>query len=115
MFQLRNIGTEEAVLALSAALRDDQTSCLFRHEVAFVLGQLEHPASSPALSAALKDVAEHPMVRHEAAEALGALAEKDTLGLLEQFCSDSQAIVRDSCVVAIEMHKYWSAFKPSGN
>jgi deoxyhypusine monooxygenase len=115
MFQLRNLGTEEAVMALSAALRDDRTSCLFRHEVAFVLGQLEHPASAPALAAAVRDVAEHPMVRHEAAEALGALAEQSTLAVLEEFCQDEQPIVRDSCVVAIEMHKYWSAFKPKGD
>lgn len=112
MFQLRNIGSEAAVLALACALRDDTSSALFRHEIAFVLGQLEHPSSAPALTASLRDQAEHPMVRHESAEALGALAEPATLAVLEAHCSDAQVIVRDSCIVAIEMHKYWSQFKP---
>ncbi len=112
MFQLRNLASEAAVLALSAALRVDTSSCLFRHEIAFVLGQLEHPASAPALTACVEDQTEHPMVRHEAAEALGALAEQDSLAVLEAHCADPQAIVRDSCIVALEMHKYWSQFKP---
>ncbi|CAM9203833.1 unnamed protein product [Heterosigma akashiwo] len=52
MFSLRNRGTEEAVLALADGLGDP--SALFRHEVAYVLGQVQHPASVPALCAALE-------------------------------------------------------------
>ena len=48
MFALRNLSTEESVLALCAGLRAPK-SALFRHEIAYVLGQLEHPASVPAL------------------------------------------------------------------
>ncbi|SCU71248.1 deoxyhypusine hydroxylase, putative [Trypanosoma equiperdum] len=110
MFTLRNIGTPEAVAALSRALRQDNTSALLRHEVAFVLGQLEHPASQPALLDALRDEHEAPMVRHEAAEALGAIADPKTLPALEEYAKHKEAIVRDSCVVALEMHKYWSQF-----
>lgn len=47
MFTLRNIGTEDAVLALADGLKD--SSALFRHEIAYVFGQLQHPASIPAL------------------------------------------------------------------
>ncbi|KAG8343692.1 putative PBS lyase HEAT like repeat HEAT repeats HEAT repeat [Trypanosoma vivax] len=110
MFSLRNIGTTEAVQALSRALRADRTSALFRHEVAFVLGQLEHPASQPALLAALQDDDEAPMVRHEAAEALGAMADPSLLETLKKYTEHKEAIVRDSCIVALEMHKYWSQF-----
>lgn len=67
MFSLRNLGTPEAITALTRALREDDVSALFRHEVAFVLGQLEAPSSQTALVAALRDEAEAPMVRHEAA------------------------------------------------
>lgn len=110
MFSLRNIGTTPAVEALMRALREDKTSCLFRHEVAFVLGQLEFPCSQPALIAALKDEGEAAMVRHEAAEALGAIADPATVPLLEAYAKHQEPIVRDSCVVALEMQKYWSQF-----
>lgn len=110
MFSLRNLGTKAAVEALMRALLEDKTSCLFRHEVAFVLGQLEHPSSQPALITALKDEEEAPMVRHEAAEALGAIADPATVPLLEVYAKHKMPIVRDSCVVALEMQRYWSQF-----
>lgn len=114
MFSLRNIGTAAAVAALARALREDTTSALLRHEVAFVLGQLEHPAAEAALTAALKDEREAPMVRHEAAEALGAMADPAMLQTLATYAAHEEPIVRDSCVVALEMHKYWSQFGKSG-
>ncbi|KAH9577854.1 hypothetical protein LSM04_007790 [Trypanosoma melophagium] len=110
MFTLRNIGTKEAVEALAVALRCDTASALFRHEVAFVLGQLEHRASIAALCDALKDEEEAPMVRHEAAEALGAVADPALLDLLEAYAKHKEPLVRDSCVVALEMYRYWSNF-----
>ncbi|CAG9576516.1 conserved hypothetical protein [Leishmania major strain Friedlin] len=110
MFTLRNLATEAAVAALCRGLREDTISALFRHEVAFVLGQLERPSSQPALIAALKDEEEAPMVRHEAAEALGAIADPATLPVLESYATHHEPIVRDSCVVALEMHKYWAHF-----
>ncbi|KAG5501973.1 hypothetical protein JKF63_04244 [Porcisia hertigi] len=114
MFTLRNMATEAAVAVLSRALREDTASALFRHEVAFVLGQLERPSSQPALIAALKDEEEAPMVRHEAAEALGAIADPATLPVLESYAKHHEPIVRDSCVVALEMHKYWANFNSLG-
>jgi deoxyhypusine monooxygenase len=111
MFSLRNLGTREAAIVLGKALRADTTSCLFRHEIAFVLGQMEHPASEPFLAEALADEGEHAMVRHEAAEAIGAIAEKHSLAFLENYAHHDEAIVKDSCVVALDMHKYWSKFK----
>lgn len=55
---------------------------LFRHEIAFVLGQLAEPVSVPALRAALADLSQHEMVRHECAEALGAVATTDCLEVI---------------------------------
>lgn len=111
MFALRDLRTPDAIAALSDSLRADTSSCLFRHEVAFVLGQLEEPASIPALVDSLKDGAEHGMVRHEAAEALGAMADAKTWDLLAEYAKDPEPIVADSCIVALEMHKYWSQWK----
>ena len=82
MFGLRDLASPpdlptavDAINALAKGLKDP--SALFRHEVAFVFGQLCHPASIPSLTASLSDLSEVGMVRHEAAEALGSLGEED--------------------------------------
>ncbi|XP_060676395.1 deoxyhypusine hydroxylase isoform X2 [Ziziphus jujuba] len=72
LFALRNSGGDEAVAAIIDSLASK--SALLKHEVAYVLGQLQNKNASAALSSILKNVNEHPMVRHEAAEALGSIA-----------------------------------------
>lgn len=104
MFALREIGNTEAVLALAKGLKDK--SALFRHEVAYVFGQLQHPASVPALTECLQDKNEVHMVRHEAAEALGSIATPEVLATLEGFKQDNEQVVRESCVVALDMYEY---------
>jgi deoxyhypusine monooxygenase len=104
MFALRNIGTEEAVLALAKGLKDE--SALFRHEIAYVFGQLQHPASVPALVDTLSQTSEMAMVRHECAEALGSIATPECLPVLRKFANDSERVVRESCVVALDMFEY---------
>ena len=81
-------------------------SALFRHEIAYVFGQLAHQASEPALTATLKNTSEHGMVRHECAEALGAVATQTCMKTLEKYLSDEEQIVRESCEVALDMAEY---------
>lgn len=102
MFALRDMNTKAAALALAEGLRET-SSALFRHEVAFVLGQLEQECTVCQLKASLADVHEHPMVRHEAAEALGAIGSEDAISTLRAFSDDSESIVRESCAVALDM------------
>ncbi|XP_035033163.1 deoxyhypusine hydroxylase [Hippoglossus stenolepis] len=104
MFALRNLGNEEAVLALGDGLQC--SSALFRHEIGYVLGQMQHPAAVPALSAALESAGENPMVRHEAAEALGSIGKEDCLAVLQRYCKDSERVVKESCEVALDMLEY---------
>lgn len=104
MFALRNRGSKEAVLALCTGFED--ASALFRHEIAYVLGQLQHPASIPALSKQLRIQDEAPMVRHECAEALGSIATPECLTILEEFENDPADVVRESCLVARDMYEY---------
>ncbi|KAJ1636720.1 armadillo-type protein [Pavlovales sp. CCMP2436] len=103
MFALRDLNTKRAANALAAGLRET-SSALFRHEVAFVLGQLEQECTTEQLKISLADRAEHPMVRHEAAEALGAIGSDDAISTLREYSEDSEAIVRDSCLVALDMY-----------
>ncbi|QRV92331.1 deoxyhypusine monooxygenase [Ceratobasidium sp. AG-Ba] len=106
MFALRDIGTADAVDALAAGLSD--SSALFKHEIAFVFGQLLSPHSVPALIKTLEDAQEDEMVRHEAAEALGGIATAEVLPILREWASkpDAPRVVRESCVVALDMYEY---------
>ncbi|XP_007949213.1 deoxyhypusine hydroxylase [Orycteropus afer afer] len=106
MFALRNAGGEEAALALAEGLRCG--SALFRHEVGYVLGQLQHEAAVPQLAAALARRAESPMVRHECAEALGAIARPACLAALRAHAEDPERVVRESCEVALDMYEHES-------
>mmetsp|Transcript_17198 Transcript_17198/g.40479 ORF Transcript_17198/g.40479 Transcript_17198/m.40479 type:complete len:143 (+) Transcript_17198:2-430(+) len=109
LFALRNINDVEACEAVCAALNTGTD--LFRHEIAFVLGQMENPVAAPALEKVLADKTAHDMVRHEAAEALGSICSDESLPLLKSYLADEAPAVRESCEVAMDMHDYWSAFK----
>ncbi|KAG8969499.1 deoxyhypusine hydroxylase [Tulasnella sp. 419] len=119
MFALRNIGTPEAIDALSDGFTDD--SALFKHEIAFVFGQLSHPHSIPSLLKVLQTSTESPMVRHEAAEALGGITDVDpdapvlvdgqpinVVKVLREWMKkeDAPLVVRQSCEVAVDMWEY---------
>lgn len=104
LFALRNDGGNEAIAAVVDSL--GAKSALLRHEVAYVLGQMQNKAASAALIRVLKDVAEHPMVRHEAAEALGSIADETSVALLEEFAKDPEPIVSQSCEVALSMLEF---------
>jgi len=102
MFALRNINSPEAIKALAKGLYC-QDSALFRHEVAYVLGQIQSPLAIPELSDALRRADESGMVRHECAEALGAIATPECRKLLEEYARDKERVVRESCEVALDM------------
>jgi deoxyhypusine monooxygenase len=112
MFALRDLASPPdlptavpAIHALSKGLKDP--SALFRHEIAFVFGQLCHPASIPSLTATLSDLNEMGMVRHEAAEALGSLGDEEGVEeILKKFLDDPEQVVRDSIIVALDMAEY---------
>ncbi|KAG7697989.1 hypothetical protein KL930_001651 [Ogataea haglerorum] len=103
MFRLRDIGTDEACLALATGFDDD--SALFKHEIAYVFGQLCNPVSVPALIKVVGNKAEAGMVRHEAAEALGSIATEDVLPILKGFLHDKDDVVRESAIVALDMYE----------
>ncbi|KAL6249370.1 deoxyhypusine hydroxylase [Rhinocladiella similis] len=112
MFALRDLASppdlptaESAVHTLASGFADP--SALFRHEVAFVFGQLSHPASIPALVSVLENRKEESMVRHEAAEALGSLGEEPGVeNILKTFLEDPEQVVRESVIVALDMAEY---------
>lgn len=104
MFRLRDLGTDDAALALASGF--DDPSALFKHEIAYVFGQLCNPVTVPSLIKVLKDDREADMVRHEAAEALGSIATDECLPVLKSFLNDEATVVRDSAIVALDMYEY---------
>jgi deoxyhypusine monooxygenase len=112
MFALRDLSSPPdlptavpAVQALARGFTDP--SALFRHEIAFVFGQLSHPASIPSLVETLSNTKEEGMVRHEAAEALGSLGDEEGVeDILKKFLDDPEQVVRESVIVALDMAEF---------
>lgn len=104
LFALRNRGGKDAVLALVSGF--NEPSALFKHELAYVLGQMQDESAVPALREKLGDRTENPMVRHECAEALGSIASPECLEILQGYLGDKERVVRESCVVALDMYEH---------
>jgi deoxyhypusine monooxygenase len=101
VFTLRNLGGPDAVDALAACFADP--SALLRHEVAYVMGQMQDAHAIPALTRTLMKEEEHVMVRHECAEALGAIGRPESVPVLERYVHDPHPEVAESCVVALDL------------
>jgi deoxyhypusine monooxygenase len=113
MFKLRDWNTPEAIEALILGFND--SSALFRHEIAYVFGQLSNPLAETALIKVMNDKNEHSMVRHEAAEALGSIADNDTVvNCLRDGLNDDDRVVKESCQVAMDTYEYWQEFNKAG-
>ena len=67
---------------------------MFRHEIAYVLGQIQSAIAIPELAEALRNAHESGMVRHECAEALGAIATPECRELLEEYAKDEEVIYK---------------------
>jgi deoxyhypusine monooxygenase len=106
MFSLRNMNNDESALALVKGFAD--SSALFRHEVAYVLGQMQRAVTVPGLTLVLQDKNEHRMVRHEAAEAMGAIGGEEVERVLREYTTDGEQVVEESCLVALNTIDYWT-------
>ena len=108
LFALRNVGGKDSVDALAAAY--ESKSALLKHEIAYVMGQMQDPHAVPHLIERLEDAEEDVMVRHEAAEALGAIGDRTALDVLERFVDDDEVVIAESCEVALDLLE-WVASK----
>eukprot|EP00939_MAST-03C_sp_MAST-3C-sp1_P002394 g2394.t1 len=107
LFALRDLNTNASATIIARVLETDVSSALLRHEIAFVLGQLENPIATRALKRALARSSESVMVRHEAAEALGAIATDECVELLRRHQKDDCVAVAESALVALDVVNYW--------
>jgi deoxyhypusine monooxygenase len=107
LFALRNIGGSGAIDSLAAAFNSD--SALLKHEIAYVMGQMQDVHAIPHLIERLEDEGEDVMVRHESAEALGAIGDRAAFATLERFKNDPEVVVAESCEVAIDLLEWISS------
>ncbi|CDW84373.1 deoxyhypusine hydroxylase [Stylonychia lemnae] len=103
LFTLRELNTEEAVIAMCQCMTKENSkkcSALLKHEVAFILAQMEEvfKVSIPFLIDCVANEEEAPIVRHEVLVSLGDMI--DDKSLLEQFVNHPDQIVNESCQVA---------------
>jgi deoxyhypusine monooxygenase len=101
VFSLRNDGSDAACIALCSGF--DSDSALLRHEIAYVLGQMQNEVAIPKLVEVLSNEMEHVMVRHEAAEALGAIGNYEVKPTWERFVNHPMTEIAESCEVAIDL------------
>ena len=107
LFALRNIGGREAIDSLAAAFNSD--SILLKHEIAYVMGQMQDAHAVSHLIERLEDESEDAIVRHESAEALGAIGDVVALATLERFRDDPEVVVAESCEVALDLLEWISS------
>ncbi|MCS5537730.1 MAG: HEAT repeat domain-containing protein [Candidatus Poseidoniaceae archaeon] len=104
LFSLRNIGGVEAIDALCSGFSCH--SALLKHELAYVLGQMQDRQALPALVNILNDAQEHVMVRHEAAEAMGAIGSTEIESILRKHLDDPNQEISESCEVALDLLQF---------
>ena len=101
---MRELYTEESCLAICQTLTPDNfdnCSALLKHEVAFVLAQMENVCrvSVPFLLAACLDTREASIVKHEGLVAVGEMI--DDPKQIEHLLQHEDPIVSESCAVAL--------------
>lgn len=104
LFTLRNIYSKASCEAICQALtKDNFRSCspLLKHEVAFVLAQMEKVFSVavPYLLEACKNPEEQGIVKHEGLVAIGEMI--DDPKLISDLLEHPDPIVSESCAVAL--------------
>ncbi len=109
IFSLRNINSFESIQALSQGF--NSKSALLKHEIAYVMGQMQNESAIPHLVKRLEDEDEHVMVRHEAAEAIGAIGSQLTKVILEKFLRHELPEISESCEVALGLLSHHNSEK----
>lgn len=104
MFSLRDIYTEDSCRAICQTLLPenyDKCSALLKHEVAFVLAQMEKVfhVAVPFLMQACQDEREAAIVKHEGLVAVGEMI--DDKSVIEPLLQHADPIVSESAAVAI--------------
>lgn len=101
LFELRNINTDAAVREIEMAFSTD--SVLLKHELAYVLGQMQNTTALPFLRRVLESEQEDVVVRHEAAEAIATFGNPEYICVLEKYTGpNTPKSLAETCLVGIQ-------------
>lgn len=111
LFCIKAFNEVEAIDALIRAFHKEERSQLLKHEMCYVLGQMNKtPQHVEKIQAFLEEVIDEKnkyedIVVHEAVEALGNLSQEQTLKLIERYQDPSQTcqMVYETCFLAKEL------------
>ena len=102
-FYLRTNGSLDAMKVIGDALLNRSDSSLMRHELAYILGQMQLKEAYPYLSEVLDEETEDVLVRHESAEALGAIGDSSFLDILDKYRSHHEPDIAETCQIAVDL------------
>ncbi|KAF7685691.1 Deoxyhypusine hydroxylase [Cucumispora dikerogammari] len=101
MFYLRNLNNAYSIEKLCKGFKCK--SKLFRHEIAFVMGQMQNPDTLKILEEVIMNEEEEDIVRHEALESIGSIGGDKADEILKKFVKHEVKILRDSAVVGLDI------------
>jgi deoxyhypusine monooxygenase len=104
LFALRSIPTDESVAEIEKAF--SSPSVLLKHELAYVLGQMQNRSALEVLVRVLEDKEENEIARHEAAEAIANFGDVEYLSLLEKYANvtaSESTPVSETCQIGVEL------------
>jgi deoxyhypusine monooxygenase len=110
LFEIRGIGTFEAVKALIEAFRKEQKSDLLKHEICYCLGQMNTTQENTECIHEFfeKVITEDhsSIVIHEAVEGYANLNPDNITKLLKKFEGIDDELVNETCELALELKKW---------
>lgn len=93
-FYLRNILTDTSAQIILKSFNENK-SVLLKHEMCYVLGQMQKECAKEELIKILQNKDEDEIVRHEAAEALANYDDENLLKILKEYLNHSPVPLRE--------------------
>lgn len=110
MFEIRGIGTVDAVKTLIDTFRIEEKSDLLKHEICYCLGQMNTTEENTRIIEEFfeKVIAEDhsSIVIHEAVEGYANLNPENIHKLLEKFKGIDDDLIGETCDLALELNKW---------
>lgn len=110
LFEIRGIGTLDAIDVLIETFRKEPHSDLLKHEICYCLGQMNtSEANTEKITEFFEKVIteDHSsIVIHEAVEGYANLDPKNIYNLLEKFKEYDDGLITETCDLAIELKKW---------
>lgn len=100
-FKLRALGSDDVFQQLDRGIWTSDSD-LLKHEICYVMGQMQDRKALPYLKSYLGDRGLTPIVRHEAGEAIAAIGDVTTIPFLETYMDDPQEEVAETCQLAVK-------------